>query len=206
MNNNMRFKLTFDSLKEKKINNNLRQIKQNKQNTQIRQNRQIKQNTQIRQIRQVNKNMEWGTVSWILFHWLAANINEDFYQRSRGQLHSIITNIMYNLPCPTCKQHAIQFLKEYDIKKAKTKSQFIQYFYFFHNKVNNRKKKVIPDRSILESYTKMNGVDIINNWYKKFTNNLGINMNDFMNKQNIAQVKELMIRFITSNRSQFSNL
>lgn len=197
MNNNNGFKFTFDSFKRKTINNNLQQNVQNRQN---------RQNTQNRQFRQTNKNMEWGTVTWILFHWLAANINEDFYQRSSGQLHSVVLNIMYNLPCPTCKQHAIEFSKKYDIKRAKTKSQLIQYFYFFHNTVNDRKKIIKPDRYILDDYTKMNGVDVINNWYKKFKNNLGINMNDFMNKQNIAEAKEIMIRFITSNRSQFSNL
>lgn len=200
MNNYNGFKFTFDSFKRKTISNNLQQ---NRQNVQYRQNG---QNIQNKQINIVNKNMEWGTVTWILFHWLAANINEDFYQRSSGQLHGIVLNIMYNLPCPTCKQHAIDFSKKYDIKTAKTKSQLIQYFYFFHNRVNDRKNITNPNRSILNNYTKMNGVDVINNWYKKFKNNLGINMNDFMNKQNIAQAKEMMIRFITSNRSQFSNL
>ena len=32
----------------------------------------------------------------------------------------------------------------------------------------------------------MNGVSVINDWAKDFKNILGINLNDFMNKQNIA--------------------
>ena len=152
------------------------------------------------------KNMEWGTVTWRFFHWLAANINEDFYIKSRAQLHSIIINILYNLPCPTCKSHAIEFLKQHDINRATNKAQFIQYFYFFHNKVNERKNFKIPDRSILETYTKMNGLEVINEWISKFKNNLGINMNDFMNKQNITETKQRMINFLTENRAQFTNL
>lgn len=153
-----------------------------------------------------NKNMEWGTVTWKMFHWLAANINEEFYINTQTHLHSIIINILYNLPCPSCKSHAIEFTKQHDITRAKTKEQFIQFFYFFHNKVNERKDLIIPNRSILDIYTKMNGVDVINEWAKKFKNNLGINMNDFMNKQNIAEAKQRMINFIKANRAQFSNL
>jgi len=153
-----------------------------------------------------NKNMEWGTVTWKLFHWLAANIDEEFYAKSHKVLHGIIRNILYNLPCPTCRNHAIEFSKQYDIGRAKTKAQFIQYFYFFHNKVNTRKSYKIPDRSILEMYTKMNGVAVINDWVQKFKNNLGINMNDFMNKQNIENAKGLMLNFINNNKSKFANL
>ena len=83
---------------------------------------------------------------------------------------------------------------------------FLYVFYFFHNKVNARKQLQIPNRSILDTYTKMNGINVINEWSNKFKNNLGLNLNDFMNKQNIARVKVMIIRFITSNRSQFSNL
>ena len=206
MNNNLGFNFTFNSVK---TNNNNKTNKNNKNNN----NKNNKNNNNNNNNRNNNKNnkktatnMKWGTVTWILFHWLAANINEEFYQRSSEQLHKIIKNILYNLPCPTCKQHAIQFLKDYDIKKAKTKSQFIQYFYFFHNKVNNRKNMIIPNRSILDTYTKMNGVNIINEWNNNFKNILGINLNDFMNKRNIEFVKRNMITFLKSNKQHFSNL
>ena len=153
-----------------------------------------------------NNNMEWGTVTWTLFHWLAANIDEEFYKKSFRQLHSIILAILYNLPCPTCKNHAIEFTKKYNIINAQTKGQFIQYFYFFHNKVNDRKNIVNPNISILDRYTTMNGIEVINNWINKYKNNLGININDFMNKQNIAGAKQRMINFIRANKEQFSNL
>lgn len=173
----------------------------------IKQVKPVKAIKAIRPVKQENKkNMEWGTVTWRLFHWLAANINEEFYIKSRAQLHSIIINILYNLPCPTCKSHAIEFSKKQDIRRATNKAQFIQYFYFFHNKVNERKGFKIPDRSILEEYTKMNGTNVINEWVSKFKNNLGINLNDFMNKQNIAEAKQRMINFITENRAQFTSL
>jgi len=155
---------------------------------------------------QQNKNMEWGTVTWKFFHWFAANIDEEFYATSHKSFHGIIRNILYNLPCPTCRNHAIEFSKQYDIGRAKTKAQFIQYFYFFHNKVNTRKSYKIPDRSILEMYTKMNGVAVINDWVQKFKNNLGININDFMNKQSIENAKGLMLNFINNNKSKFANL
>lgn len=192
MNNNLAFKLIKRKRINKKTTNKVTNTVTNKVTT--------------RPITKHNNNMEWGTVTWNLFHWIAANIDEEFYKKSRSALQSIVLNIMYNLPCPTCKQHAIQFSKQYNIAKAKSKEQFIQYFYFFHNKVNERKNIVIPDRSILKNYTTMNGNDVITEWIKKFKNNLGINMNDFMNKQNIANAKESMIKFLKSNKRQFSNL
>jgi hypothetical protein len=154
----------------------------------------------------ITKNMRWGTVTWKLFHWIATNIDEEFYKKSRFQLHSIIRNILHNLPCPTCKQHALEFLRKYDISKAVNKSQFIQYFYFFHNKVNARRKIADPPRTILDDYAKMNGVLVINDWAKDFKNILGINLNDFMNKQNITKVKNNMLEFLKTNRQYFSNL
>lgn len=151
-------------------------------------------------------NMKWGTVTWKLFHWISANIDEDFYKRKQYELHNIIKNILHNLPCPTCKKHAVDFLRTYDISKAKSKDQFIQYFYFFHNIVNDRRLIVNPNRIVLDDYKKMNGVPVINNWYKDFKNNLGINLNDFMNKQKIAKVKNNMLEFLKKNRQYFSNL
>lgn len=191
------------------MNNNLEfrfipNVVKNTTNKNVRRNKNVERNIVENSIKK--NNMKWGTVTWKLFHWIAANINEEFYQKLCGRLHSIVTNIMYNLPCPTCKQHAIEFLKKYDISRAKNKSQLIQYFYFFHNKVNERKNMVIPDRHILDSYSNMNGVPIINDWYNNFKNTLGINLNDFMNKQNIAVAKNNMIIFIKNNRQYFSNL
>lgn len=152
------------------------------------------------------KQMEWGTVTWVLFHWIAANINEELYIKMRIQLHSIIKNILYNLPCPICKGHAMEFTKTHDINKCINKAQFIEYFYFFHNKVNERKNYAIQEHSILNTYTTMNGIDVINEWVQKFKNNLGINLNDFMNKQNISDAKNNMINFIKANKKQFTNL
>ena len=194
MNNNLGFRFMSNTVKNT-INKNTRN-----KNTRNKITRNKITNTYSK------NNMKWGTVTWKLFHWMAANINEEFYQKSPGQLHGIIKNILYNLPCPTCKQHAIEFLNKYDIAKVKNKSQLIQYFYFFHNKVNDRKNIMNPDRSILDSYSNMNGVPIINDWNNNFKNNLGINLNDFMNKQNIAVAKGNMMRFIKNNRQHFSNL
>ena len=69
---------------------------------------------------------------------IAANIDEDFYQKSRLQLHNIIKYILHNFVPDTNSTSRV--FEEIRYIKGRNKSQFIQFFYFFHNKVNDRRK------------------------------------------------------------------
>ena len=152
------------------------------------------------------KNMEWGTYTWQMLHWFAANIKEEFYIEKHIEIHSIIYNIINALPCPTCRGHAQEFMKQNNIKLAKNKAQFERFFYYFHNIVNERRDILVVDYSVLDKYKLMNGNKVLSQWLDKFNNNLGIDMNDFMSKNRILQSKNRMINFIKKYNTQFTNL
>lgn len=151
-------------------------------------------------------NMEWGTATWQLFHWFAANINEEFYELKQKQIHALIYKIVNSLPCPTCKEHAISFMKSNNISLAKTKQLFERYLFFFHNKVNERRNVLLESYDILKNYKTMNGRQVINYWLSKFKNNLGVDMSNFTSKQQILTSKQNMINFIQNNSIYFDNL
>ena len=92
----------------------------------------------------MNKNnINWGNATWTLFHTLIEKIKEDNYKRIGPIVFNIIKNICSVLPCPDCKQHAIEYLKPVTFKHFPTKEHMKQFFYHFHNNVNIRAKKPI---------------------------------------------------------------
>ena len=86
-------------------------------------------------------NKNWGNATWILFHTLIEKIKNENYKRIGPIVFNIIKNICTILPCPECKQHAIEYLKPISFKHLPTKEHMKQFFYHFHNHVNIRAKK-----------------------------------------------------------------
>jgi hypothetical protein len=85
----------------------------------------------------------WGTPTWYFFHSLAEHIDETFYFNNSQMIFNIIKSICSCLPCPDCTQHATQHLKTISINNIRTKAQFKQMLFDFHNKVNIRTGKPI---------------------------------------------------------------
>ena len=75
----------------------------------------------------------WGPPIWTLFHVLAEKINERAYPFYAGQLFSVIKNICSALPCPECTSDASIFLGKIKIQDLKTKNDFKNMVYLFHN-------------------------------------------------------------------------
>ena len=82
----------------------------------------------------------WGPPIWTLFHVLAEKINERVYPFYAGQLFSVIKNICSALPCPECTSDASIFLGKIKIQDLKTKTDFKNMVYLFHNYVNAKKR------------------------------------------------------------------
>ena len=91
---------------------------------------------------------DWGNISWILMHSLAQKVIEHKFFNCKEILIGIIFDICNNLPCPECREHAMQLLKSSKIDKISSKKELISFLCEFHNIVNNKLKK--PIKSIEE--------------------------------------------------------
>ena len=83
----------------------------------------------------------WGPAVWTLFHTLIAKIDERAYPYISPQLFYMIVRICRFLPCPECSTDASNFLAKIKMSDMKTKRQFKDTFYLFHNRVNAKKRK-----------------------------------------------------------------
>ena len=104
----------------------------------------------------------WGPPIWTLFHVLAEKINERAYPFYAGQLFSVIKNICSALPCPECTNDASIFLGKIKIQDLKTKTDFKNMVYLFHNYVNAKKRKRLYNYSSLDIYKNYNIVNVFN--------------------------------------------
>ena len=98
----------------------------------------------------------WGTPTWYFFHTLAEKIKENEYGGIKGEVLSYIKNICSVLPCPDCRDHAVNFMKRINIGHVNTKEQLKQMLCGFHNSVNARTGS--PQYSVdgLELYKRAN--------------------------------------------------
>ena len=106
----------------------------------------------------------WGPAVWSLFHTLAEKVNENAYPYIAKQLFNLIVRICRFLPCPECSIDASNFLAKIRIENLKTKADFKQTFYLFHNYVNAKKRKPMFNFGSLSVYQRYRLVPIVNNF------------------------------------------
>ena len=68
----------------------------------------------------------WGTPTWYLFHSIAARINEEYYKNNYNMIWSFITEVCAMLPCPYCRQHAVQYISKIYNEQINT-NQFLNH-------------------------------------------------------------------------------
>lgn len=148
--------------------------------------------------------MLWGEKTWILFHYLAEKIKEKYFLEEKKNLFFLVTKICYNLPCPSCKNHAIQYLKNKPLLKfVKTKNDFKKYLFYFHNTVNKKKNNPEYDLIILKQYKNYNFAKVINDWLRTFKINNTVNIHNFMLRSNIKEVTHFVIHYLKKNYYKF---
>ena len=113
----------------------------------------------------------WGPAVWTLFHTLAEKVNEQAYPFIKHQLFGQIRRICGFLPCPECSTDATNFLAKININDLKTKDDFRNMFYLFHNRVNSKKRRPLFNYSNLTSYNNYGIVPVINNFISKYNTN-----------------------------------
>ncbi len=114
------------------------------------------------------KNISWGNPTWIFLHTIAAKINEEQFSKNKEILIDIIKSICYNLPCPECSKHAIEFLNTVHFQNITKKQDLIEILYVFHNQVNKnlRKPEFIEEK--LELYNSNDIIETLNTFLKSY--------------------------------------
>jgi hypothetical protein len=110
----------------------------------------------------------WGPAIWTLFHTISEKINENAYPYVVHSMFIIIRRICSFLPCPDCSRHASSFLAKINIRDYKTKNEFKNMIYLFHNSVNAKKRKPLFNYANMNKYTKLNLQIVINNFIANY--------------------------------------
>lgn len=110
----------------------------------------------------------WGPPVWTLFHTLAEKINEQEYPQLCEKLFSMIKMICNNLPCPYCATDATLYLNKISLANLKTKQQFKDMIYLFHNYVNKKKNKHLFNYANTPMYSKYNIIMVVNNFIRVY--------------------------------------
>lgn len=107
--------------------------------------------------------MKWGEPIWFLFHTLAEKIKGEHFQSKKYELIELVKNICANLPCPKCCDHATAYMKKLNLSSIKTKRDWKDFLYKFHNEVNQRKNfPEFPHAELDNKYKDANTVNVIN--------------------------------------------
>jgi len=118
----------------------------------------------------------WGPIIWKFFHVLLEKIKEESFSTIYLSLFHQIKRICSYLPCPECSLHATHFLSTVKEQHISSKNDFKQMLYFFHNKVNIRKKKPFFPISQLNQYKNYPLIQTYNNFIKVYNTKGNLNM------------------------------
>jgi hypothetical protein len=118
----------------------------------------------------------WGPAIWTLFHTLIEKLNPDAYPHVINSLFNVIVRICKLLPCPECSNHATKFLAKIKLSDYKSKNDFKNMLYLFHNYVNTKKRKKLFNYANLNKYENLNLTVVINNFIKHYNTKGNMNL------------------------------
>ena len=136
--------------------------------------------------------MLWGAPTWYFFHTIAEKIKVEYFADSKVPLFNLIKSVCMNLPCPSCTEHATQYIEKIYINSIKSKEDFIMLYFNFHNEVNKRKNKpIFTYEELREKYSKANIINIVNNflyYYKMEHHAVRMIADNMHRKRNAKQI------------------
>ena len=140
----------------------------------------------------------WGPAVWTLFHTLAEKVTDQAYPFVKAQLFGQIRRICGFLPCPECSTDATNFLAKININDLKTKVEFRNTFYLFHNWVNAKKRRPLFNYSNLATYNNYGIVPVINNFISKYNTkgNMKLLAESFQRKIILSEFKSWFTKTI----------
>jgi hypothetical protein len=146
----------------------------------------------------------WGPAVWTLFHVLAERINEQAYSYLFPSMFAIIKRICKFLPCPECSNDATKFLAKLKITDMKTKLEFKNTIYLFHNYVNAKKRKRLFNYGNINIYKNYKIVNVVNRFLKVYNTkgNMNLLTESFQRQFVINDFK----KWISTNIKAFVNI
>ena len=142
----------------------------------------------------------WGPAVWTLFHTLIEKLNPNAYPYVIGSMFGMIIRICKVLPCPECSRDASNFLAKLNLKDYKTKDEFKNMIYLFHNWVNAKKRKPLYNYINMNKYSNLYVPFVINDFIAKYNTkgNMKLLAESFQRK---IVIKDLIIWFKTYARA-----
>ncbi len=110
----------------------------------------------------------WGPAVWTLFHTFSEKLNPNAYNQVISSFFGIIVQICKVLPCPECSKDASNFLAKIKLSDYKTKDDFKNMLYLFHNYVNAKKRKPLYNYAYMNKYSSKNIISVINDFIAKY--------------------------------------
>lgn len=149
------------------------------------------------------KPMLWGEPTWLFLHTIAHKVKDESFTLVRRDLMNNIYAICCNLPCPTCSQHAKQYLDSINFSAITTKEQLKQMLFTFHNSVNARKSlPMFPVEQLDNKYSLAITSKIFNNFIVHFNDTYrspGMIADDLYRKQ----LSKWLIEWFRNNNMHF---
>ena len=144
----------------------------------------------------------WGTPTWYFFHTFAEKITENLFKNNRQECLQLLHSICSSLPCPYCKEHAIDYLLKHKFMEIKTKGELKNFFFNFHNEVNKRKKLNVQNLTILDKYKNASMINMYLYFKQEFfkTYYLANHFSGWIRNMLLEKV----VKFFKKNISQFN--
>ena len=113
--------------------------------------------------------MRWGAPTWALFHTIPEKLSNKKFVENKTSIIQLITTICNNLPCPSCSQHATQYMRKVNFNAIHTVEDLKKMLYIFHNSVNERKKYAeFPYDGLSDKYANLDFNQVVNKFMFHF--------------------------------------
>ena len=141
----------------------------------------------------------WGPATWNLLHTICEKIYEDKFDNTKYDLYKLIALICVSVPCPICRDHAINYLKTNKIENCTTKQSLKLYVYNLHNQASINAKNTQFDLDILNKYTNFSFVEIFNTYITIYNANKTDDLQySFRRRINLKEIKQLLVKNTTN--------
>tara|TARA_Y100000768_G_C23990935_1_gene692855 strand:- start:8958 stop:9407 length:450 start_codon:yes stop_codon:yes gene_type:complete len=138
---------------------------------------------------------EWGPETWMLLHTIAEKIYDDKFISSKNEIFQIISLIASSVPCPFCREHATQYLKQHKIHLCNNKHDLKMYLLNFHNNVNVKLKKPVFSYASLSKYSQVNFSQLVKRYSFNNSKNRSTDLSfSFHRNNNIKLIVKLFIK------------
>jgi len=113
--------------------------------------------------------MKWGAPTWTLFHCIPENLTDNMFIKNKDSIFRMIVTICGNLPCPSCSEHARQYMNKVNFVSIKNIDDLRKMLFIFHNSVNERKgyAEYSYDK-LIEKYNGLDFKQVVNEFMHHF--------------------------------------